>query len=357
MDKTKKNVSESLELPKFDPNKFKPGYTPSIVKKGNEEFAVVVTGVKDTGLCGTYWGEWNNLPSRRKSRINNQFLVQETPEVSPPKGKKAKVSSSSKETSEPKTPVVTKRKSSGNSQSMKSANEKTKTKLPIAISSQTPVKIKSPTKVKTTVDGSGVKKISQPSLKHTRKESPSKPTGEYETNSPTTTNSHRESASESPSVSCEYFSSPSAFSNMSMQKERFAPYDDNRWVSISKDLINNSFDAVQYTRALRLPFQLLSFLRIKGNSVMGMSCTDKNNMVFVVIEGEITGALQGSTSNFDCKKGDSFYIPPKNNYNLMNNKAREAELCIFQFANEGVIPPNSASVSSESVKSPTHQSK
>ncbi|CAB4064622.1 unnamed protein product [Lepeophtheirus salmonis] len=204
-----------------------------------------------------------------------------------------------KETSEPKTPVVTKRKSSGNSQSMKSANEKTKTKSPIAISSQTPVTIKSPTKVKTTVDGSGVKKISQPSFKHTRKESPSKPTGEYETNSPTTTNSHRESASESPSVSCEYFSSPSAFSNMSMQKERFAPYDDNRWVSIGKDLINNSFDAVQYTRALRLPFHLLSFLRIKGNSVKGMSCTDKNNMVFVVIEGEITVALQGSTSNFD----------------------------------------------------------
>ncbi|XP_040568949.1 uncharacterized protein [Lepeophtheirus salmonis] len=359
IDKPKKHVSETLELPKFDPDKFKPGYIPSIVKKGDEEYAVVVTGVKDTGLCGTYWGDLNNLPSRRKSRINNPFLVQETPEVFPPKGKRAKkVSSSSKETSEPKTPVATKRNSSENSQLMKSANEKTKTKSPIASSSQTPVTIKSPTNVKTTVNGSGVKKIpSQSSLKRTRKESPSKPTGEYETNSPTTTNSHSESASETPSVSSEYFSSPSALSNMSMQKERFAPYDDNRWVSIGKDLINNSFDAVQYTRALRLPFHLLSFLRIKGNSVKGMSCTDKNNMVFVVIEGEITVALQGSTSNFDCKKGDSFYIPPKNNYNLMNNKAREAELCIFQFANEGVIPPNSASVSSESVKSPTHQSK
>jgi hypothetical protein len=30
-------------------------------------------------------------------------------------------------------------------------------------------------------------------------------------------------------------------------------------------------------------------------------------------------------------QGDSFYIPPKNYYNLINQKAREAELSLIQF--------------------------
>ena len=87
-------------------------------------------------------------------------------------------------------------------------------------------------------------------------------------------------------------------------------------------------DAVQYARALRPPYHLLSFLRylqqlqlyfsrwhfffgfrIKGHSTKGMSCTDKNTMVFVVLEGEITVILH--TTQFNAKKGDSFYIPPK----------------------------------------------
>jgi hypothetical protein len=48
---------------------------------------------------------------------------------------------------------------------------------------------------------------------------------------------------------------------------------------------------VQDDRALRPPYHLLSFLRIKGHSTKGMSCTDKNTMVFVVLEGEITVIL------------------------------------------------------------------
>ena len=50
-------------------------------------------------------------------------------------------------------------------------------------------------------------------------------------------------------------------------------------------------------------------VRIKGHSTKGMSCTDKNTMVFVVLEGEITVILH--TTQFNAKKGDSFYIPPK----------------------------------------------
>merc|ERR1719264_123410 len=70
--------------------------------------------------------------------------------------------------------------------------------------------------------------------------------------------------------------------------ECFAPYDDHRWVNIGKERDQMAPDAVQYARALRPPYHLLSFLRIKGHSTKGMSCTDKNTMVFVVLEGEIT---------------------------------------------------------------------
>ncbi len=54
------------ELPRFDPKQFKPGCPPPIVKKGDEEYHLIVTGVKDTGLCGKYWGESDALPSKRK---------------------------------------------------------------------------------------------------------------------------------------------------------------------------------------------------------------------------------------------------------------------------------------------------
>ena len=90
------------------------------------------------------------------------------------------------------------------------------------------------------------------------------------------------------------------------------------------------------TPALRPPYHLLSFLRIKGHSTKGMSCTDKNTMVFVVLEGEITVILH--TTQFNAKKGDSFYIPPKNYYNLINQKAREAELSLIQFQYDGPLP-------------------
>ncbi|XP_040568211.2 uncharacterized protein [Lepeophtheirus salmonis] len=70
--KPKKTLpNHNLPLPKFDPDKFKPGYIPPIIKDGDAEYAVVVTGVKDTGLCGKYWGDMNNLSSRRKSRVSH----------------------------------------------------------------------------------------------------------------------------------------------------------------------------------------------------------------------------------------------------------------------------------------------
>nr|XP_040568211.1 uncharacterized protein LOC121117784 [Lepeophtheirus salmonis] len=112
-------------------------------------------------------------------------------------------------------------------------------------------------------------------------------------------------------------------------KERYAPYDDHKWANLGKDILSR--DAVQYTRALSLQNHLLSFLRIKGNSMKGMSNTNKNSVIFVVIEGEISVVLHSCKKQFYAKKGDSFHVPPNFSYNLINKKVREAELTIFQF--------------------------
>merc|ERR1719187_2295344 len=51
------------------------------VKKGEEEYVIVVQGV-ETGLCGKYWGDLDNLPSRRRSKQPEALQVnpgRETP--------------------------------------------------------------------------------------------------------------------------------------------------------------------------------------------------------------------------------------------------------------------------------------
>lgn len=41
--------------------------------KGEDEYVIVVQGVNDTGLCGKYWGDLDNLPSRRRSKQPDQL--------------------------------------------------------------------------------------------------------------------------------------------------------------------------------------------------------------------------------------------------------------------------------------------
>merc|ERR1719402_75321 len=51
------------------------------VKKGEDEYVIVVQGV-DSGLCGKYWGDLDNLPSRRRSKQPEQLQInpgKETP--------------------------------------------------------------------------------------------------------------------------------------------------------------------------------------------------------------------------------------------------------------------------------------
>ena len=73
--------------------------------------------------------------------------------------------------------------------------------------------------------------------------------------------------------------------------------------------------------------------------------------VFVVLEGEITVVLH--TTQFNAKKGDSFYIPPKNYYNLINQNAREAELSLIQFQYDGPLPTVAAGSQSGMTKPPS----
>ena len=72
-----------------------------------------------------------------------------------------------------------------------------------------------------------------------------------------------------------------------------------------------------------------------------------------MLEGEITVVLH--TTQFNAKKGDSFYIPPKNYYNLINQNAREAELSLIQFQYDGPLPTVAAGSQSGMAKPPTQE--
>lgn len=382
------------DLPEFDPNKFTPGYVPKTVKKGEDEYVIVVSGVADTGLCGNYWGDLNNLPSRRRSGAP-------TPKTTPkPAPKKATPAVEIKKAATPPPKKSHKKqpppeKSASPAPAAKSHKKKGETPPPADASGRgrkrkveenaeetqalEPEKGKKRKADAEEDDTKGKKRKSEP--EDTKPDVETKPEAEKEEGITTTysdfdspetsqplrttkrpsSNKKEEAAVSSPdkqdspltaraaaSVSSALAHgtpagqqrSVSCVADTSTQREVvvecFAPYDDHRWVNIGKERDGMAPDAVQYARALRPPYHLLSFLRIKGHSTKGMSCTDKNTMVFVCLEGEITVILH--TTQFNAKKGDSFYIPPKNYYNLINQKAREAELSLVQFQYDGPLP-------------------
>ena len=120
-----------------------------------------------------------------------------------------------------------------------------------------------------------------------------------------------------------------------VEVECVAPYDEHKWVSIGKEKDGMKPQDVQYAQALKPPYHLASFLKMSGNSTKGISATDKNTMVFVVMQGEVTVVL--NTSQFVVSKGDSFLVPPHNTYNIINMKTREAELFLVQYKYEGSL--------------------
>lgn len=287
-----------------------------IVKKGDEEYHVVMTGIKDTGLTGKYWSDMSNLTPRRKCTMTPpppaSPSTSEAKKSTPPKkGQKAKGKDAEQATS-PTPP------SSGRGRKRKADDE---------------------------ASSSNAKQAKgQEELNEAEEE------GQVEDSAAPTSNGTTPAGPAQRNISC--LSDQAAVGANAPREvvvECFAPYDDHRWVNIGKEKNGMAPDAVQYARALRPPYQLLSFLRIKGNCAKGMGCSNKNTMVFVVLEGEITVVIH--TTQFTAKKGDSFYIPPKNYYNLINNKARDAELTLLQYQYSGPLP--SVPAGSQSGQAPT----
>ena len=99
-----------------------------------------------------------------------------------------------------------------------------------------------------------------------------------------------------------------------------APYDEHRWVIIDEEKDGMKTRYVHYVQALKPRYHLASFLNMAGNSLKGISATDKNTMVFVVMQCEVTVVL--STSQFVVSRGDSFFMPPLNTYNILNMKSK-----------------------------------
>jgi len=385
LNKTEASPPRDEALPEFDPAKFTPGYIPKTVTKGDDEYMIVVSGVKDTGLCGGYWGSSADLGSRRRSKPPEALQAGKTEKSS----RRESVSSVDTTPQVKKTPQA---KKMATSTPLGKSNKKQVTKPEKRVESMDSSQSESEmeTEQNTSKGGRGRKRKNEdtPPATQDKKAKTSKkeeriakeedeedikdPFSDYDSGANetqplrTTKRPSAKSAPDSPAKDAPLTSkqqtavsaalaagvpagqqrSVSCVADTSTQREVvvecFAPYDDHRWVNIGKERDGMAPDAVQYARALRPPYHLLSFLRIKGHSTKGMSCTDKNTMVFVVLEGEITVILH--TTQFNAKKGDSFYIPPKNYYNLINQKAREAELSLIQFQYDGPLPtvqPNS----------------
>eukprot|EP00092_Neocalanus_flemingeri_P036308 GFUD01039530.1.p1 GENE.GFUD01039530.1~~GFUD01039530.1.p1 ORF type:complete len:1126 (-),score=436.20 GFUD01039530.1:24-3401(-) len=378
-------------LPEFDPAKFTPGYVPKTVKKGQDEYMIVVSGVQDTGLCGGYWGSTENLGSRRRSKPPEALQIGQTEKTSSRRGSVGSVGSSVDTPSNKKTPKAkTLAAATPQNKSNKKQVTKPEKRVESMDSSQSESEAEKEQNTNKSVRGRKRKNEETPPASQEKKAKTSKKeaaqaTKEEEeeedlkasfsdydsganetqplrtTKRPSAKTTPDSPAKDAPLTSKQQTAvsaalaagvpagqqrSVSCVADTSTQREVvvecFAPYDDHRWVNIGKERDGMAPDAVQYARALRPPYHLLSFLRIKGHSTKGMSCTDKNTMVFVVLEGEITVILH--TTQFNAKKGDSFYIPPKNYYNLINQKAREAELSLIQFQYDGPLPtvqPNS----------------
>ena len=111
-----------------------------------------------------------------------------------------------------------------------------------------------------------------------------------------------------------------------VEVECVAPYKEATWIPIGRE---QPVSSVQYSQGLRPPGHLTSFIRIGSQASKGITNSADNAMVFVVMRGEVTVTL--NSSNVMATRGDTIYIPPHNNYNILNTGSDEAELFNFQY--------------------------
>merc|ERR1711874_526048 len=125
--------------------------------------------------------------------------------------------------------------------------------------------------------------------------------------------------------------------------EIFSSYSSVRWRGLNQDGGGGGGGGrggqgvkFEYGRMLRPPYHLVSVLRVRRGADKGDSFTDRNTMVFVVLSGKLKVTVH--TSETVVEKGDCFYVPPKNSYNISNVGNAVAELVLVQYQYDGPLP-------------------
>ena len=114
--------------------------------------------------------------------------------------------------------------------------------------------------------------------------------------------------------------------------ECVAPYEEVEWVGLGRREEGAPSSSVQYAHLLRPPSHLTSLLRLQPAAQKGLAATEANTIVFMVMEGEVTVVL--NTTQFLVTRGDSFFVPPHNTYNLLNLSSARAELYLVQYRHQ-----------------------
>ena len=326
-------------------------HIPKKVMKGGEEYNIVVTGIKDTGLSGSYWSA---SPEGRRKSINSQsssYLPFDSSRPLPFCSKasenddengKAEVKSEALQngTPSPKTPSA---KVSRGRTSIKGIMRKRKAE---AANSNNQEKKLSISLVDANKAGELIANAaSSPTSAKAAASRESASTATSSTSAASTSSSDSKVTStsgEGGKGKCIMELDVKGGKSREVIVECLAPCEDLQWFNVSGDKsVKQEPGAVQYARALRPPFHLQSFLQMKGRSAKGFSCTGRNTMVFVVMEGEVTVTIH--TTEFVARKGDSFYIPPKNSYNLVNSSVGDCKLSIIQYQYEGSLSSHKSS--------------
>ena len=90
-------------------------------------------------------------------------------------------------------------------------------------------------------------------------------------------------------------------------------------------------NTVQRCLALRPPHHLTYYLRLAPNTSKGITKTDANTLVYVVLEGQVTVVMDFIDAVNVISKGDTFYVPMNSSFNILNTSQQRAELYVFQY--------------------------
>ena len=114
--------------------------------------------------------------------------------------------------------------------------------------------------------------------------------------------------------------------------ECYQAYTDNVWTNIGRPTEGQQADTVQQCQALRPPHHVTGYVRLAPNTNKGLTQTDSNTSIFVVLQGEV--GVQINEDQFKTTKGDTFYVPSKASYNILNSSQERAELFVIQYKNK-----------------------